>query len=523
MKKNIGGVFLSRRKLASFCLALIIIIYSFCIYGCNTPAAESGELSAGDDIRYLDGVELDYDNMFFDDFTSGVEKDSWFIGKQAWGANANGGVIPENVNYTDEGVLVLTGNGGYYTSGDVAGVGALKDGSLTGAVLISKFITGPGSYSVKMKVLPRLGACTAFWTYCYETETGGNHEIDIELPGGKDHSEVISFENVLNTNYITVEMNESQDVNLSAAFGSEETIALNDGEWHTFGFDWYTDPEMVVYYVDGKVTAVSSIFVPYVAARLWLGVWFPNNSGFVGDANFESDVMCVDYVKYVPFKNQPCQDYNPVISKNQVATDDEYPTAPVSTTEVNKVSNGDFEYVYNHAEEGYGWNRAKRNLTTQERAEILSRAKAEIKSENPTFTDEEVNAAAKERQNAKIREILDTDEKLLCGIKGETGYLNSAGMTVKDIGRYRQTIDGVYAGFNLNLSFKAKGKGSVVIQFQSEGGKGIEDVTISVDGDSWKDYLKTVTAPAGTRQICVIVSSEYKSELNADNFFLNIN
>ena len=99
-------------------------------------------------------------------------------------------------------MLVFSGNGGYYTSADVQGVGARKDGSLTGGALISKFVTGPGRYQVKMKVLPRLGACSAFWTYCDDTK-GGNHEIDIELPGGKDHSSVISFENVLNTNYIT--------------------------------------------------------------------------------------------------------------------------------------------------------------------------------------------------------------------------------------------------------------------------------------------------------------------------------
>ena len=170
---------------------------SLCLLvGCKDSDKEA-VLEVGGDVQLLDGVELDYDSMFFDDFTDGVSKDNWYIGKHSWGANGNGGVVPQNVNYTDDGVLVLTGNGEYYTSGNVRGVGQRKDGTLTGAALISKFVTGAGRYEVKMKILPRLGACSAFWTYAYDSETMGNHEIDIELPGGKTTG-IISFQNVLN-------------------------------------------------------------------------------------------------------------------------------------------------------------------------------------------------------------------------------------------------------------------------------------------------------------------------------------
>ncbi len=505
-------------------LALLIALVLLCcvaLVGCNVNG--SAEIKAGDTIRFLDGVDVDYDNMFFDDFTGGVDYDSWYIGKQAWGANENGGVIPENVNYTDEGVLVFSGNGGYYTSADVQGVGARKDGSLTGGALISKFVTGPGRYQVKMKVLPRLGACSAFWTYCDDTK-GGNHEIDIELPGGKDHSSVISFENVLNTNYITVEMNESQDVNVSSVTGSDKTIALNDGEFHTFGFDWYTDPEMVVYYVDGVVTAVSRIFVPYMTARLWLGVWFPNNTGFVGDANFESDVMEVDYVQYIPFLNQPCQTFTPVISNSQVADKDEYPSAPVSTAVVNKISNGNFEYVLNHEAEGYGWNLDARYLFAAETAALREEIRKQVSEENPNLSSQEVNKIVAERYREREREILSVSAREMCFIENGLGYRDSCGARISDLGLLRQVIDGVYADFNLDLRFRCKGKGKIILQFETEGGLSvIEEAVLDVNDNEYTLRSLKATAPVGTRQVTVIVTSVYGGELFADEFVLNIN
>ena len=506
-------------------LALIItLLMLICLVlsGCNDNQAN--DIKAGDAIRFLDGVTVDYSNMFFDDFTGGVDYDSWYIGKQAWGANENGGVIPENVNYTDEGVLLFSGDGGYYTSGDVQGVGARKDGSLTGGALISKFVTGPGRYQVKMKVLPRLGACSAFWTYCFEQSTGGNHEIDIELPGGKDHSSVISFENVLNTNYITVEMNESQDVNISNVTGSDTTIALNDGQWHTFGFDWYTDPEMVVYYVDGIVTAVSRIFVPYVQSRVWLGVWFPNNTGFVGDANFESDIMSVDYVQYIPFLDQPCQSYDPPISSSQVAAADEYPVAPVSTAVVNKISNGNFEYVLDHNVDGYGWVMDARYLFSDEETKIRNEIRQQVIDENGELTSQEVNRIVAERYREKEREILSIGVNEMCSISNGIGYRDSCGLHLTDLGLLRQVIDGVYANFNLNLQFKSKGVGKVIIQFETEGGLSvISEQLLDVDDAEFTAHSLQVKAPVGTRQVTILITSVYGGELFADDFVLNIN
>lgn len=158
--------------------------------------------------------------------------------------------------------------------------------------MISKFLTQSGRYEIKMKVLPRQGACTAFWTFAYNLDTLENHEIDIELPGG-NRSGTVTFENVLNTNYITEQMNISFDTNLTKTISDvSNEVYLNDGKWHVYGFDWYTNPEQIVYYVDGKITAISNAFVPSMQSRLWVGAWFPIASAFVGLQNLKQ-ITCM--------------------------------------------------------------------------------------------------------------------------------------------------------------------------------------------------------------------------------------
>jgi len=488
------------------------------LVGCN----DQGEMhTIGGDAYLLKGVEQDFDNAFFDDFTDGVNPDSWYIGKQAWGAGGNGGVIPENVNYTDDGVLVITGNGEYYTAGDVAGVGTVKDGSLTGGALISKFVTGPGRYQVRMKVLPRQGACTAFWTYAFDTETQGNHEIDIELPGGKNTPTGISFQKVLNTNYITVNENESTSVDLTDVFDDKD-YALNDGQWHTFGFDWYTNPKRVVYYVDGVVTATSSIsgtFVPSYTSRLWLGVWFPNSSAFVGDALFEHDCMYVDWVKYIPFKDQPCTNFTPVIASTQVASADEYPTTPVSTENVNKVANGDFEYVLTNPNAQSGWNMGTRWLTNEETTSLRVQFTEQVSAAHPEFTEAEVKAEVKRM----IDEIESSDDaSLYVDVANQLGNLGSCGVKISDIALFSQEIDSVYGGFKFDLSFAAKGKGVATITYYDSTSK-ISQTTVAIDSaDAWQKFTQMLTAPQSCYKLKIEFSTEYGGTLNLDDVELRM-
>lgn len=492
-----------------FLLSAMFIVFA----ACKDNENETAELSVGGNVQLLEGIELDYDNMLFDDFTGGVSKENWYIAKHSWGANGNGGVVPQNVNYTDDGVLVLSGNGEYYTSGNVKGVGQRKDGTLTGAALISKFVTGAGRYEVKMKVLPRLGACSAFWTYAYDSETGGNHEIDIELPGGKSSS-IISFQNVLNTNYITEQQNQSQDVNISSVTdGAINT--LNDGEWHTFGFDWYTvengesadsfgedvSTGRVVYYIDGIVTAISDVFVPYYQVRLWLGVWFPNNAGFVGTANFESDSMYVDWVRYTPFKDQAIVEYIPTIT-GEVATDAEYPSTPIATTNVNKVANGDFEYVLKGATNS-GWEYYKRAFTQDE----LNALKESVRQQNPDKSDAEIN----ELYNDLRKQLQGADASNYCTVGDGLGLQSSCGVRVNQIGLVAQTIDSIYDGFKIDFSFYAKGKGAVTVLFFGNGNDPISQEVITVDSADFAKLSRSLVAPIGTRrvEIEIITTDEF--------------
>lgn len=513
-----------KKQFFAFVTALLTLTISLGMFAaCNGNDEEEIVLKVGDDATVLEGVELDYDNMFFDDFTGGVRKENWYIGKHSWGANGNGGVIPQNVNYTDDGVLVLTANGDYYTAGNVSGVGQRKDGTLTGAALISKFLTGAGRYEIKMKLLPRLGACSAFWTYAYDSETTGNHEIDIELPGGKTSS-IISFQNVLNTNYITESQNQSQDVNIAEVTGGAiQTLA--DGRWHTYGFDWYTcepgetfsdsniDRDVslgkVVYYIDGKVTAISDLFVPYYTVRLWLGVWFPNNAGFVGTANFETDYMYVDWVKYTPFKDQPIVEFTPALS-GEMATDAEYPSAPVATKSANKVSNGDFEFVAK-GKTNSGWDFYKRVFTTAEVDEM----KQSIRDQHPDYNEMQVNDAYNELR----KQIQQADASEFCEIGSELGTQSSCGVRVTGIGLVSQTIDSIFEGFNLDFSFFAMGKGSVTVRFYGNGSDSVGEQTVVVDCNLWQRFARTFVAPTGTRRVEIEIVASGDS-INADDIML---
>lgn len=448
-------------------------IFSSCSVGAQPPVIEVKE-----DLNVLENVEFDYDNSFFDDFSNGVNSSNWFIGNQAWGGG-NGGVLPKNVHYTDDGVLQLVGNGAYYTDNDLIGVGDVKDGRYTGAALISKFKTKPGRYQIRMKALPRLGACTAFWTYAYKFNTNTdnlNHEIDIELPGG-NRSGIPSFTNILNTNYETETKSNSQDTKLSDIFDKE--VYLNDGDWHTFGFDWYTNPKKVVYYVDNKICAISDFFVPDLESRLWLGVWFPVSSSFVGSPLFESDSMKVDWVKYIPFKDQPYTPFDPAV--NGVALENEYPKKSESLFVSDMVSNGDFEYLKNNQKENKGWD-FKKYLSEKQELDLVSNVEKGI------------------------------------------GFDGSYGAFIKDGGVLQQSIDSIYQDFKYDFEFASKvegGKGKVTIQYLGYTESDlIETEVFEITNNKWEKYKKEIIVPEGTYSIKIFISSEQGNTLYIDDVSL---
>ncbi len=454
-------------------LAILLMVFSVSLVSCNKSKDTNKNLKQGDTLDLINNVELDYDNAFFDDFSNGVNHDNWYIGNQAWGGS-NGGVIPENVSYTDDGILLLRGNGGYYQQNELTGVGDVKDGRYTGAALISKFLVQSGRYEIKMKVLPRLGACTAFWTYAYEFTNELNHEIDIELPGG-NQSGVPTFEKLLNTNYHKENRSHSQDIKVADALKMQE-LYLNDGEWHTFGFDWYSSEEKIIYYIDNKITAISENFIPYLQCRLWIGVWFPVSSGFVGQAEFETDYMQVDYVKYIPFKNQKFEVFNP--SVNGYANDNQYPTIPQTLQTVNKLANGTFEYVSPDNAHFSGW--------------ILDR-----------YLDE------------------DKPVEQVCYFDNTAGINNSHGLVIKDGGVASQDVDAVYHGFEHDLSFKAKGKGTVIITYYSTSTtSSLLRKTINVESEEFETYTLNLTAPEQSQMLRVEIDTFNGSTIQVDDISL---
>ena len=447
-----------------FICCLLISAFSLTVSGCNSKQKKTDEPEVVDtglpqekqELRVVDGVNFDYSKAFFDDFTNGVNYDSWIISEDCWGSN-RGGLTVKNLFYTDEGTLLLRANGNHYAGDEVQGYGSVKDGRDTGASLVSKFVTGPGRYEVKMKPLPRLGACTAFWTYSNRPVAGSendNHEIDIELPGGKSGG-VHSFQYMMNTNYVTETYMANVDFKLSEATNNK-VINLNDGNFHTFGFDWYTNPELIVYHVDNVVTAVSDVFIPYLLTRIWVGVWISITDNFMGAPEFESDFMEIDWVKYIPFDaSQPfttCE----VDEVSKSCPREQYPTSPVSRPVVNKISNGNFEYfIRKGKQDNYGWTFKKFNSETGTVPEV-------------------------------------------CYLNETAGKDNTAGAVVKKGGYLTTTVDSAYAGYKYDLSFDAftDGDDSVCeVVYYSSYVPDTNPLSSEIITDSWNKYSKTITCP----------------------------
>ena len=260
---------------------------------------------------------IEADGSFFDDFNSGIDQNLWFISEESWGGATNGQKA-ENVNYTADGQLVVTAHGRLY-KGTIDG----KDGSRTGGCLLTRHSIGPGSYEVRMKVLPRLGTCTAMWTYFNDGPR--NHEIDIEVPGNTE-----TFKYSLFTNWLTVENNLSQN--------TIPDFYHNDGEWHTYRFEWHTEPACINYYVDDKLEICTTQKVPTAGAHFWVGAWLPKE--WCGVPDFETAHMLVDYVKYTAYDEEYEVTNTPY---KYAAAPEKYPTAPIELPVNNYVANGNFD------------------------------------------------------------------------------------------------------------------------------------------------------------------------------------
>ncbi len=250
----------------------------------------------------------DVSDSFYDTFDdSSVDESVWTIMDQVWSTN-NGGVVPENVSETD-GCLKIEAHGNYYTGSVTGHDQNIKVG---GAIKTTEKMQ-PGTYEVRAKICPQLGAVSAFWTYDYGTDgQTGYSEIDFETPGDS------SLDKIICTNYSTETSYTSQVV----------PVTQNDGDFHIYKFEWFpasvTDTPYVKYYFDSVLIASSNTNIPEYDAQFTIGVWFPN--GWAGTPNFDTDYMYVDWVKITPAEeetsNISCSITSPSEGDTYVSGDD---------------------------------------------------------------------------------------------------------------------------------------------------------------------------------------------------------
>ena len=262
------------------------------------------------------GAILDTENGFFDDFDTGISTARWNVTKRRWGAN-NGGQRPENLfKNSNEGTITFRALGNYYTDSEFVNTneGAPStDGKLTGATIETISEYGPGRFETRMRIAPSVGACSAFWIY---SAKGSDYtEIDIEFPY-KD-SDGFRFDKMLCSSYIS-------ESTVTTSPTSQLINSPVDNEYHTFAFDWQCSEgvKRVDWYFDGQLVKTNTTNIPSKGARIWIGCWVQNNENGFGTPNFDKTYMDVDYVRYIPFKNQTVSNVgeNPYIPSQTVPT-----------------------------------------------------------------------------------------------------------------------------------------------------------------------------------------------------------
>ncbi|PRP85589.1 putative glycosyl hydrolase [Planoprotostelium fungivorum] len=322
----------------------------------------------------------------YEDFsTGGLSPSVWKIGKKVWGGYADqaktipssGGVVPENVKVVKRNKAAASGSKYYLRleahgnkyQGNVYGIDfegerrTDEEGKKrVGAVIATQDYFASGAYEVRAKLTRYApdqhhggGVCNAFWTFSYQSFPQGdpqwkdtpeshggdyvkNHEIDIEIPGGRK----ISFNYSLLTywqgvngdsrgkkpyglyqgqqhgydEFISIQKDNGKDLRRSSLTGPDGRTG-----WHVFRFEWHTvnGTRHIRYVFDGVEVhdsknddklkgplgtgTTGDFYVPFVGSRFWLGVWFPYSfqNHWTGEPEFDVDAMLVDYVKIEPY------------------------------------------------------------------------------------------------------------------------------------------------------------------------------------------------------------------------------
>lgn len=83
------------------------------------------------------------------------------------------------------------------------------------------------------------------------------------------------------------------------------TKNLNDGNFHTLGFDWYcsTNNKKINFYIDNTfIGSIDGTNVPNTPMKLYIGAYPSNNLPLSN--YFDTDYVLIDYIRYIPFVNQ---------------------------------------------------------------------------------------------------------------------------------------------------------------------------------------------------------------------------
>lgn len=264
---------------------------------------------------------------------------------RVWGytdVQTHGGVITDNVCYDANGNLTLIANGSYY-EGTKKGVNSsyhtVYGGKRTGAALVSKNTFGYGSFEVDMTIPAFNGICTSMWLYNnfenpLDPQVNHNYEIDIELHGTAVNDKGAlrnagNLSSIACTNWIT-ELDSGHKTQYV-----DTGKPLNDGQFHTYRFDWHAD--RVDYYVDGEHLYTCSRFVPQNEMYFNIGCWFPNN--WCGDPDFETDFMTVRSFRYTAFPGETAEKLH-----SEPKTGGNTLNPAIAVPERNYVANGGFAY-----------------------------------------------------------------------------------------------------------------------------------------------------------------------------------
>ena len=248
-------------------------------------------------------------SVFYDDFSSGIRTDVWRALNEKWQSQKNNGYSNDNCMFTvnPEKVKAEGATGGLViirSNGDFSEDAERKR---QGGGLVTKRLFGAGLYEVRLKVVPRVGQCSAAWTYynnwspTYEEREYS--EIDIEAPHGGDYRK---YSGTTYKNYMSYDRRESRSEVIP-------TTPLNDGKWHVMAFEWRTDEKNgdvgVVWYQDGKPVLRITQAVPRYTATFWVGTLFQDAIAWLGDPQFETAYMYVDWVRITEY-DDPVSDGN---------------------------------------------------------------------------------------------------------------------------------------------------------------------------------------------------------------------